>query len=625
MENVNSDSVRHREELLSKLREKANLLPPTPGVYLMQNSRGVIIYVGKSKVLKHRVSQYFQSHSELSPKTAKMVSSVSDFSYILCDSEMEALTLENSLIKLHSPKYNIRLKDDKNYPYIRVSVNDPYPTVTMVRKRAGDGAKYFGPYSSGQAVSRILATIRKTFSLPSCSRQFPRDIGKGRPCVYAQLGQCCAPCSGQISSEEYRERFRDICAMLRGDYIEAEEELTRKMQEASDSLSFEAAAVYRDRIQSLSFLRQKQKVVADPDTDQDIIGIYRSEMCTVLSVLYVRSGALIDSENLEFGADQIAEDEDLTSFLSAFYGKRESVPREILIGFPFRVEESVSLSAFLSSLSNRKTIVRVPQRGDSRKLCEMANENAAQHGRQLQQTAEKNLGTAVTLAELLALDSVPERIEAYDISNLGSEHITAGMIVWDSGRFCKKDYRLFSIRGAGDSPDDYGSMREALRRRLERLMANEPGFEQPPDLILLDGGKAHVHAAEAVMEELGLSLPVFGMVKDAYHKTRALTDSDREISIASQQSVYNFIFRIQEEVHRFTLSRMMNAKRKTVRTSSLEKIKGIGPAKARLLLETFGSMDSLAGASEEQLLSVKGIQKELAQAIMDYFKEKSTR
>ncbi len=606
---------------LERLREKANELPLQPGVYIMHDKHGKIIYVGKSKVLKNRVSQYFHEHAQHSPKTARMVANVMDFEYILCDGEMEALTLENSLIKLHTPKYNIRLKDDKNYPYIRITMNDAYPEISMVRKRLSDGARYYGPYSSAQAVAKILVTIRKSFRIASCKKSFPRDIGRDRPCIYAQMGQCVAPCTGRVTSAEYKDIFRDIAAMLRGSFDEVKLSLTEKMENAAENLEFEAAAIYRDRIESLSKLWQKQKVVTSPDAEQDIIGIYRGETSSCISVFYIRGGCLIDSEHFNFGADQIMEDENIPSFLSEFYTMREFIPREILLGFPLCDEERASLSAFLCEKAGRKIIVRIPERGDGRKLCEMAEENAEQNAKHYLQETERDNKTLIKLASMLGLEVVPERIEAYDISNLGAEHITAGMIVCENGTFLKKDYRTFTIRDTIGVPDDYASMKEALRRRLDHIInPTGSGFgELPPDLILLDGGKGHVGVIRELMEELGLDIPVMGMVKDEFHKTRALTDGDREINIAREQSVFVYIYKIQEEVHRYTVSRMMGAKNRTLKTSSLEAIDGIGSAKAKALLAHFKTLSAVRNASVDELCEVDGISEGLAQRILQHF------
>ncbi len=619
-QSAQSAALRADEERTARLREKANQLPMQPGVYIMHDRHDKIIYVGKSKVLKNRVSQYFHERAQHSPKTARMVSNVADFAYILCDSEMEALTLENSLIKLHTPKYNIRLKDDKNYPYIRITMNDAFPELSMVRKRLSDGARYYGPYSSAQAVAKILVTIRKSFRIASCKKSFPRDIGKDRPCIYAQMGQCVAPCTGKVTSAEYKEIFRDIAAMLRGSFEEVRRSLQEKMETAAENLEFEAAAIYRDRIESLSKLWQKQKVVTSPDAEQDVIGIYRGDTSSCISVFYIRGGCLIDSEHFNFGADQIMEDENIPAFLSEFYTMREFIPREILLGFPLDAENRGDLSEVLSEKAGRKIGIRIPERGDGRKLCEMACENAEQNAKQYRFETEKDNKTLVKLASMLGLEVVPERIEAYDISNLGAEHITAGMIVCENGKFIKKDYRTFTIRETRGAPDDYASMKEALRRRLDHILHPTGGFgEVPPDLILLDGGKGHVSTIRGLMEELGLDIPVMGMVKDEFHKTRALTDGENEINIAREQSVFVYIYKIQEEVHRYTVSRMMGAKNRTLKTSSLEAIEGIGTAKAKALLAHFKTLTAIKTASPEALCEVDGISMGLAQNIQMYF------
>ena len=613
------------ETRLARLREKANQLPLQPGVYIMHDRHGKVIYVGKSKVLKNRVSQYFHEHAGHAVKTARMVSNVEDFEYILCDSEMEALTLENSLIKLHTPKYNIRLKDDKYYPYIRITINDAFPEISMVRKRLSDGARYFGPYSSAQAVAKILVTIRKSFGIASCKKSFPRDIGRERPCIYAQMGQCCAPCTGRVTSEAYKEIFRDITAMLRGSFEEVKRSLQEKMENAAENLEFEAAAIYRDRIESLSKLWQKQKVVTSPDAEQDVIGIYRGDTCSCISVFYIRGGCLIDSEHFNFGADQIMEDENIPAFLSEFYTMREFVPKEILLGFPLGEDDRTSLSAFLCEKAGRKIQLRIPERGDGKKLCDMASENAEQNAKHFQAESERDNRTLVKLASMLGLEVIPERIEAYDISNLGAEHITAGMIVCENGKFIKKDYRTFTIRETTGAPDDYASMKEALRRRLDHIIhPTGSGFgETPPDLILLDGGKGHVSTVLGLMEELGLDIPVMGMVKDEFHKTRALTDGEREINIAREQSVFVYIYKIQEEVHRYTVSRMMGAKNKTLKTSSLEAIDGIGAAKAKALLAHFKSLSAIKNATVDELCEVDGISQNLALNIIKYYHKES--
>ena len=599
----------------AELKEKANRLPMTPGVYIMHGAGDKIIYVGKSKVLKSRVSQYFGGN-EKNLKTQKMVDDVWDFEYMLTDTEMEALALENKLIKLHKPKYNILLKDSKSYPYIKVNLQKPYPTVEFTRKRLNDGAKYFGPYSGAGIAGAILKTVQKTFCLPTCKMEFPRDIGKTRPCLYSHIGQCCAPCNGRISEDEYRERFPEIISFLRGNYGEVKEKLTEKMLFASENLLFETAMEYRDRISALDSLWQRQKVVGAPDAEYDVLALYRGDTCSCLAIYYVRGGAVIDSDNHIFTADKILDDSAITSFIGELYSHREYIPKTLLIGFPMEEDDRKMLEDYLRGYEEGKVNLRIPQKGELYKLCQMVEENAALHAKQYTAEREKDQTVLEKLSELLDLDCIPSKIEAIDISNFGDEHITAGIIALEDGKLCKKNYRTYKIRTTSGQ-DDYGAMREALARRFAHRE------EQPlPDLLLLDGGKGHVGVVKELLAEEGISLPVFGMVKDDYHKTRALTDGEGEISIAKEQAVFVMIYKIQEEVHRFTIGRMKNAKGKEMKRSSLEDIKGIGPKKAQLLLKQMGTLAAIKKATAAELAALDGISQADAQAICAHFDEK---
>ena len=603
------------EERLASLLEKANSLPRSPGVYLMKDKGDRVIYVGKSRSLKNRVSQYFQQ-GEKNAKTARMVSRVASFEYILTDTEIEALTLENSLIKQYVPKYNIRLKDAKAYPYIKVTTDEDYPRIIMTRRRANDKARYFGPYSGTAMVFQVINTLQKVLGLPSCKRNFPRDIGRDRPCRYYQMGQCAGLCTGEISREEHGRMIRCALDILRGSDKDARRALESQMYRAAEEERFEAAARLRDSIAALDRLGERQKVVASPDTEQDVIALWSDEACSCLSVFYVRSGRVTDHEDFLFTAEQIADNSALVSFLCELYTKREYIPREILLGLPLDDEDCEVLREYVSGLAERKIAIRIPERGTKHQLVGMVEANAADYVREYRRRTEKDDATLVKLAALLSLEVIPDRIEAYDISNLGSEHITAGMIVWANGTFRRRDYRTFTIRG-NEGPDDYAAMREALARRLGHL--GEGSFGEMPDLILLDGGRGHVSTVRTLLDELGLEIPVFGMVKDSYHKTRALTDVQDEISIARDQAVFSFIYRIQEEVHRYTVSRMQGAKRKTLTTSSLEKIPGIGPAKAKRLLTHFGSIKRLREATADEIAALPGMGRRDAEAISAYF------
>ncbi len=610
------------DERRAALLEKANSLPLRPGVYIMRDKNDRVIYVGKSRALKNRVSQYFHEAAHHNEKTSRMVSQVFRFDYILTDTEIEALSLENSLIKQYTPKYNIKLKDSKSYPYIRITVNDPYPRITVTRKRLADGARYFGPYSSIAAVYSILGTVQKTFGIASCNREFPRDIGKERPCLNRHIGLCAAPCTGEISSEEYRDIFKEIIPFLRGSFAECERALREKMETASENLMFEAAARYRDRIEALGKLWQRQKVVGSPDMEEDVIALYADEVCSCISVFYIRGGSITDTDHFLYPAEQIIEPENMTAFLSELYNVREYVPHEILLDFVLPDEELAMLTESIRARVGYKPEIRTPERGDRRALCDMVLDNAKQQAMLYKAQTEKDNKTLVRLASLLRLEVVPERIEAYDISNFGKDNITAGMIVVEDGKLKKSDYRTFRIKSA-DGVDDYGSMREALSRRLGHL--TDESFGAPPDLILLDGGRGHVSVVRELMEELDCGIPVFGMVKDEFHKTRALTDDTSEISISRDQAVFQFIYRIQEEVHRYTITRMENAKGKTLKHSTLEEIEGIGKLRAKSLLSHFGSLAAIRKADKTELLRVPGITAANADAIIAYFERKEQK
>ena len=601
---------------LQRLLEKANTLPLCPGVYIMRDKWGKVIYVGKSRKLKNRVSQYFQS-SEKNLKTAKMVSLVEDFEYFLCDTEMEALTLENRLIKQHSPKYNIKLKDAKSYPYIKVT-DGPYPKIMYSRKRVADRAKYFGPYSGVSTVFSIINLLQKTLGIPSCKRSFPKDIGRERPCLYYQMGQCSGVCTGKVSPEEYAETIRCAVNILRGNTAQARRDLEAQMLELAENEQFEAAARCRDAVRALEKLSEKQKVVASPDADRDVFALYSDEQCACISVFNIRCGAVTDKSEFCFGADMIAEAEEMPAFICDYYLKREYVPHQVLLSFEISDEDRELMCEALSGMAGRNVEIRTPERGEMKALCEMVYDNAREKAKMYKIDAEKDDETLVKLASMLGLEVLPERIEAYDISNLGSEHKTCGMVVMEDGKLKKSDYRSFTIKTV-EGTDDYASMREAISRRLSHLGDGAGSFASVPDLILLDGGKGHVSAIRGVMEEMGVDIPVFGMVKDDFHKTRALCDEENEISIARDRAVFSLVYRLQEEVHRFSVSRMDSAKRKTLTNSTLTKIEGIGDAKAKALLKHFGGLAAVKEADAEEISAVKGISKADGQRVYDYF------
>ncbi len=601
-----------QEELL----QKANALPLCPGVYLMRDRTGKVIYVGKSRKLKHRVSQYFQN-GEKNIKTSRMVSQVADFDYFLCETEIEALTLENALIKQYTPKYNIRLKDAKSYPYIKVTAEE-YPRLIMTRSRMTDKGKYFGPYSGVATVFSVLDTLKRTLGLPDCKHRFPRDIGRVRPCIYYQMGRCCGLCTGKVSREDYLSRIDMATEILRGKTANVRRRTEDQMLRYAEEERYEAAAACRDTLRALERLSEKQNVVAAPETEQDVVGLYSDDLCSCISVFYIRGGAVTDKSDFLFGRDQLIEQGDLSAFLCEHYRLRTDIPPEVLLSFDMEEEELQTLSQYLSERAGRKVTVRVPERGRLHALCRTVQDNARERAKKHLAAMEKDDGALLRLAQLCRLEVYPERIEAYDISNLGSEHLTAGMIVCRDGQFRRSDYRTFHIKTV-EGTDDYASMRETLARRLSHLGEEDPSFGTPPDLILLDGGRGHVGVIRELLEELGLDIPVFGMVKDDYHKTRALCTDEEEISIAREQQVFMLLYRIQEEVHRYTVSRMTAAKRKTLKTSSLTKIPGIGEVKAKKLLAALGGLGAVKAATKEQLCAVLGIGVRDATAVYDHF------
>ncbi len=600
----------------ASLREKASLLPLSPGVYIMRGDGGKVIYVGKSKKLKNRVSQYFHETDFKSIKTDMMTSLVRDFEYIVCDTETEALTLENSLIKLYKPRYNIKLKDDKSYPYISVNMHDEYPRFTVTRKREDPRALYFGPYSGTTVVYGIINAMQKTFGLPACNRRFPRDKGKVTHCIYRQIG-CLAPCDENVTSEQYRESFSEAVDFLSGNYKKITDELTEKMLYASENEMFEAAAVCRDRIRAIEKLREKQKVVASPEVERDVISAYAGDAVSAVCVFYIRGGKLTDSEIFYFSGGEILDSSALCSFICELYVRREYIPKEITVGGELSESDKELCESWLSEKTNRKVNLTIPLRGEKKKLCDMAKENAEQKCKEYLLSSQKTDKTLARLASLAGLETVPERIEAFDISNIGDEHITAGMVVFENGKPKKSDYRIFRMKTVS-TRDDYASMREAVSRRCAHL--SDDGAVAP-DLFLIDGGAAHVSAAKQAMREAGYDIPTLGMVKDDKHRTRALVGEDGdEIQILSEQQVYSLIYKIQEEVHRFTISKMMGGKRKAEKTSVLENVSGVGTAKAKALLAVFGGLSAIKQADISELCRVKGITESIAKNIKEYFR-----
>ena len=603
---------------LERLRDKANSLPESPGVYIMKNADGDIIYVGKSKKLKNRVTTYFTGNNHTA-KTARMVSLVLDFDYIVCDTEIEALALENVLIKKHSPKYNIKLKDAKSYPYIKVT-NEDYPRLFVTRDRKSDRARYFGPYQGSSAAHTALETVVKIFGLYTCKRSFPRDLGKERPCIYRDMGRCVAPCTGGVSSEEYKALVKCAEWVLDGNIKGTVASLTRDMEYAAEEMEFERAAQIRDSIRALGALVEKQKVVADEKVMRDVFAVYIGETESVLAMLSIRGGALVNKNEFVLSLADFSSDDDAVSLIADYYDTAGNIPREIMLDFELDDDDLSLLSEYLTLSAPYKVTVRTPQRGDGRRLCDMALENAKETARQNRLAIEREDKSVKRLAELLGLSEIPKRIEAYDISNFGNESIFASMVVYADGKLKKSDYRAFSIRST-DGQNDYGSMREALERRIAHIGDGTPSLGDAPDLILLDGGDGHVGVIKELFEKLSVEIPVYGMVKDDYHKTRAITDGGEEISIAREMNVYTFIYNLQEEAHRFALKHSTKDKSKKLTRSSLTKIPGIGEKKAKLLLSSM-PLAKIKTASAKELERIKGVSRKDAEAIVEYFGKK---
>ncbi len=606
----------------SELKEKVKLLPYTSGIYMMKDKNGKIIYVGKSKCLHNRVAHYFQPISSLDPKTAKLSVNISDFECIYTASEAEALILENELIKRHTPKYNIKLKDAKTYPYIKISSSNPYPEISISRTRKDDRSQYYGPYVSSKNANDIIDIVCKTFGVASCGKSFEYGKRVCRPCLFFHMGQCIGPCSGKVTSSEYRDIFFDIEHFLKGNYSEVVSDLRKKMNDSAGKMDFENAAKFRDRITALTKLKEHQNIITDPDKEYDVFGFYVDETSFSLCVVFIRNGKVIDKEDYIFSSGEILDDYELSAFIERFYENCGHVPKNVLISYSISGEEIDNLTSVLSNLAGYKVNVLVPERGEKKIYVEMAKRNAAEAVRQKKEMIRNDEKTLVKFASLLRLEVVPQRIEAYDISNNGKNDIYAGMIVLEDGRFKKSHYRVFSIKDLNDKQDDYASMRETLKRRLRYLCddtkeSNE-SFSTMPDLLLIDGGAGHVNVVRDLVYELGLNIAVIGMVKDDHHKTRTLTDGQNEISLAKEFEIYNFIYGIQEEVHRFTFSKMDSSRNSRVKQSVLEKIDGIGKTKAGVLLKRFKSIQNIKNASCEDLASLPGINIELAMKIKEF-------
>ena len=580
-----------------ELKDKALSLPYAPGVYIMRDKNDKVIYVGKAKKLKNRVSQYFQSTAAHTPTTRLMVSHIHHFDVIVAASEFEALVLECSLIKRHMPKYNILLKDDKGYPYLRLDMRDIYPRITMVSKIADDGAGYYGPYGSRGVTQDVMEAIRLSLKMPGCKKEFPRDIGKDRPCLNYHMNQCAGWCREGTSAVEYRKIAEQARQLLMGNYKTVAEEIRKQMLSAADNLEFELAASLRDRLTAVENLGKKQLVTAGTLADTDVIGYGQTEAKACFAVLHFSGGNLLDKDYEVFSVPDDKEAA-VSSLLKQYYLSRGMAPRRVLL--PFEIDDSELFAQLLEQQSGRKPHIRVPQRGDNMRLVELACKNAYEEAERVTSREEKNLGTLNLLGKMLAMEP-PRRIESFDISNISGTDIVASMVVFEDGKPKKKDYKRFKIE-ALTNQDDYESMRQVVRRRFSHYKDGDVGFDQAPDLLLIDGGVAHAGAAVEALAQLDLTMTVFGMVKDDRHRTRALvTPEGQEIAIDANQSVFAFIGTIQEETHRFAITYHRQLRSKRLRYSELDGITGIGPKRKQDLLKAFKSLTAIGQASLYEL------------------------
>lgn len=602
-----------------ELKDKVLSLPFQPGVYLMKDKTGTIIYVGKAKKLKNRVSQYFQDSASHNAKTRLMVSHIANFDYIVARSEFEALVLECSLIKRHQPKYNILLKDDKGYPYIRVDLREPYPTFSMAGRRENDGARYFGPYGGRFVTQQALDTIRLTLKLPGCSKKFPRDVGKERPCLNYQIGNCDGWCQKKMTREEYLARIHQGVLMLEGRDKELAAQLKEQMEAAAERLDFESAAACRDRFRAIEALSRKQMVCSGAMADTDVIGIFTGTAKTGFAVLHYVLGNLIDKD-VEVLETQIGEtqEETVSTLVKQYYLRRGLAPKDIYLPCP--VEDSELFAQLLQQEYGKKVRISVPQRGDHVRLVELACANAKEEAERVSTDYERTNKTLELLGSMLKLEHLPRRLESYDISNLGSDDIVASMVVFVDGSPSKKDYKRFKLRDM-DGPNDYGSMQQVIERRFTHFLAGDKGFAERPDALLIDGGQVHADTVLRQLSSMGISIPVFGMVKDDRHRTRALvTPQGDEIGIQGNQAVFSLIGRIQEETHRFAITYQRELRSKRMKRSSLDHIPGVGDKRKQELMRHFKTIGAISAASLEELCQV--VPKNTAAEVYKYYRSR---
>ena len=601
---------------LGFLRDKANKLTLSPGVYLMKDKTGKIIYVGKAKALKNRVTTYFHSIENHNPKTYKLVSNIYDFDFIVCPSELDALVLEASLIKLHNPKYNILLKDDKGYNYIKITKGD-FPKLSYALNTNDENADYIGPYTSGFTVKQTVEDANKIFMLPSCSKVFPRDFKKERPCLNYQIKRCMGVCTGKFTAEEYQKHFNSAIEYIKSGSKDSIERLRREMEEASDKLEFEKAAKLRDQIIAIEKADRSQKIMSDKTTDYDIVALAQNMELSSVAVVKYRGGRLIDKENFYIG-DEYDPSQMRSDFLVEYYSSKPSMPKEIYLDR--EIDDKSLLEEYFRGKFGHRVSLIVPQRGEGLNQIVLARNNASEYLALKVGRTAKEINALEDVAKLLGLPKIPMYIESYDISNMGEETRVAGMIVYRNGRPFKAGYRKFTIKDVVGL-NDYACMQEVIRRRFQHYKDGDESFSTMPDLILLDGGKGHVSAVQEVLDEMGIEVSLFGLVKDDKHRTRAIAKEGGEIQVNANKNLFNLLTNIQDEVHRFSISFQRQQHKKKQYELEITRVKGIGEKKALALLKHFKTKQGLKDASAEELARIAKVNKETADELYLYIQE----
>jgi excinuclease ABC subunit C len=603
------------------IEEELKKLPAKPGVYLMHDAKDEIIYVGKAVSLKNRVRSYFRKVVNRGPKIDRMISKIDHFEYIVTDSELEALVLESNLIKEHRPKYNTMLMDDKSYPYIKVTLGEKFPRILLAREMKKDSSKYYGPYSNAGAVHDTIDLAQKVFGIRPCNKKIDGSE-KIRPCLYYHIGQCPAPCSGEIGAAEYRANAERAVAFLNGNVRQVTDELAEKMQAASEAMRFEEAAACRDLIESIRQIGERQKITGTDGDDRDVIALAMEERDAVVQVFFVRGGKLIGREHFYLHAEDTDDPKDvLDSFISQYYAGTPFIPKELMLKED--IPDRELLEEWLSKKKGSHVAIRIPQKGMKEKLAEMAEENAqivlSRDRERMKREELRTLGAVREIAEMLAIPCA-DRMEAFDISNISGFDSVGSMIVYEKGKPKRTDYRKFRIRTV-QGPNDYASMDEVLTRRFQRAKDESKGFEKMPDLILMDGGKGQVNAALAVLRKLDLSIPTAGMVKDDFHRTRGLYYNGREVLIDRSSEGFRLITRIQDEAHRFAIEYHRLLRGKDQVHSVLDDIEGIGPARRKALMRTYGTIEKLREADEGELAKTPSMNEKSAHAVWAFFHE----